>query len=675
MAVAVDTLSRTGSGEDKIISRKSLMVQPAMPRFIYPGDIFQIDAVVYNGSSAREVISIAESFEGVEILSGPKEKTASAASGETVIFKYKVQALPGTEARVRFSAAMGRHKDAVENPLKILMAPNKKKLITSTLLRDDKTLELNIPEERISGSGSLEMIFSFTALSELKGAVDYLMNYPHGCIEQTTSTAYPLVVLEDLLPDIGVEVNKEDLKKYSEAGIKRILSFMTNSGGLAFWPGDETPHPFGTAFGSTALIEAQNRGFQIPKETFEKLGAYMEKKLKQGRITKNSSSYGDLSADIRAFYVMTLGRLGRSQASYINTLWHSRDKLSVFGLSVLATAIREIGGNMPLLEEVLREIRNQSIENEEEAWFNERGNGGWSMGSGLRSHGAALSAFALSGVETEFTGKLLRGLLNRRKNGLWGSTQENVFGIMGIYDAMGHSATENENAELSVTLNNREFSFKKMEKLSSNIYRLILDESSLNLHPKTAAVLTCNIESPSSVYVTGRFSYDAPYIEKYMSAESKGINITRRFETVEGFPVDTKNIPLGSLVRVILNIKGSKRTYYNAFSDMLPAGLEPLNVNLAATETITLNRITPLQKNSLEDLSYSEVRDHMVGFYVDKMLRQEYEFSYIARAITPGTFLAPGGIAEAMYETDYYGKTSSNFMTISEKREKSISGK
>ena len=72
------------------------------------------------------------------------------------------------------------------------------------------------PDDRQPGSAKAEVVVSSTSLSALKGAVDYLMEYPNGCIEQTTSTAYPLVVLKDLLPEIGVSVNEADLKKFSE---------------------------------------------------------------------------------------------------------------------------------------------------------------------------------------------------------------------------------------------------------------------------------------------------------------------------------------------------------------------------------------------------------------------------------------------------------------------------
>jgi hypothetical protein len=88
-----------------------------------------------------------------------------------------------------------------------------------------------------------------------------LMRYPNGCIEQTTSTAYPLVVLKDLLPAIGVQVSEADLKKFSESGVARILFFQANGGGLSYWPGGTQPHAFATAFGLTALLEAKNRGY------------------------------------------------------------------------------------------------------------------------------------------------------------------------------------------------------------------------------------------------------------------------------------------------------------------------------------------------------------------------------------------------------------------------------
>ena len=98
--------------------------------------------------------------------------------------------------------------------------------------------------------------------------------------------------------------------------------------------------------------------------------------------------------------------------------------------------------------------------------------------------------------------------------------------------------------------------------------------------------------------------------------------------------------------------------------DKLPAGLEPLNVNLKTTEKVYQGELTATAQRSLSVLSYSEMRDHRVAFYVDELLKGDYEFTFTARATTPGTFLRPAGRAEAMYQPQICGTTAIDYVVI-----------
>jgi uncharacterized protein YfaS (alpha-2-macroglobulin family) len=95
-----------------------------------------------------------------------------------------------------------------------------------------------------------------------------------------------------------------------------------------------------------------------------------------------------------------------------------------------------------------------------------------------------------------------------------------------------------------------------------------------------------------------------------------------------------------------------------AIDDKLPAGLEPLNTNLETTEKVPQGKFTDVIQRSLSVLSYNEIRDSRVAFYVDEMLAGEYEYTYVARATTPGTFLRPAGRVEAMYQPEIHGITN-----------------
>ena len=117
-------------------------------------------------------------------------------------------------------------------------------------------------------------------------------------------------------------------------------------------------------------------------------------------------------------------------------------------------------------------------------------------------------------------------------------------------------------------------------------------------------------------------------------------------------------------MRVRLKVRAASHQNYVAIDDKLPAGLEPMNTNLATTEKVSQGPLTAALQRGLASLSYSEMRDHRVAFYVDDMDAGDYEFSYLARATTPGTFLRPAAGAEAMYAPEVAGTTAIDEVTV-----------
>jgi uncharacterized protein YfaS (alpha-2-macroglobulin family) len=642
------------------------MIQPVLPRFLYPKDQLRVEALVFNGTDTPGEIRVNSQFKGLHLIKGSLSQRAMVKPGESQSFKFAVRVTGKKEAEIRFAAVLAGHTtDAVEKKLPILGPGNQRTIVAGKSIHGKDTVSVTLPADRIPGSVKMEVVTSTTVLSELKDSVQYLMRYPNGCIEQTTSTAYPLVVLKDLLPEIGIEVNRADLKKFSEAGIRRILSFQTPSGGLSYWPGGSQPHAFATAFGLTALIEAKKRGYDVPDKALQGMADYLEQTLHKGKITENIPHGNIADADTRALFVMTLGRLGRPQPGYISVLWRSREKLSPFGLAFLAIAVKEMPGDQSLLQPILEEIRKAANEKETEAYFSGRRKGGWSFDSPLRTHGSALIAYASSEGSGEMRGKLLSGLLKRRRYGLWGNTQENVFGIMGVH-AIATGKEGGEAPRMELNIHGREVTEQEMEELSKRVRRLTVQEYELKLSGGKEEIRSVTLKNNGKVpiHLTVRAQYDVPLDEKYRKSRSNGFTIIRRYETMVGESLEGKTIPLGSLVRVRVKIKTNSEHHYVAIDDKLPAGLEPLNTSLATTERVSQDQFTTITQRSLAVLSYNEIRDHRVAFYVDEMLPAEYEYTYVARATTPGIFLRPAGRVEAMYQPEICGTTKIDEVVI-----------
>ncbi|HBD93787.1 MAG: hypothetical protein A2015_00785 [Spirochaetes bacterium GWF1_31_7] len=664
MAIAVDKSGKMGAGEQKIISKKQLMIQPVIPRFVYPDDRFSIEAIVFNNTEQDQKVNLETILEGFDLLEKTSSKSQTIKTGESEKFSFTVKSIRAKKAKILFKASAGKFYDNAEFELPILNPGTKQIIVKSDTITKSGSLNFHIPNNYIKNTMELEIVASTSALTELKDAVQYLMQYPNGCIEQTTSTAYPLIVLKNLLPEIGIEVNMADLKKFSEAGIKRILSFQTKNGGLSYWPGSNEPHAFATAFGLTALIEAKKQGYDIPDESLSKMADYLEESLRKGNITESIPHGNIADADTRALFVMTLGRLNRPQPAYISTLWKNNDKLSAFGLSFLAVAVKESASNQALLNNILKEIKIRAEVESREAYFSGKPKGGWSFDSPLRTHASALLAYSDGSYDPELSGKFLTGLLNRKSNGLWGNTQENVFGIMGVYQSVLNQKV-GEEPEINISINNNSIDTKKMERPSKRVLRQKFNETEILNFTSGNKNLDCMMNNSffKPVIFTSRLTYEEEISDDNKRSQNNGFEISRIYENLSG-KTYTNTIPLGEIVKVRVIVKTKHQLNYCAIDDKLPAGLEPLNTKLSTTETIEQGVLSAIVQKTKSVLSYQEIRDHRVAFYVDEMLPGEYEFVYYARATTPGTYIRPAGRAEAMYQPDIFGQTSVDYIDV-----------
>ena len=94
-----------------------------------------------------------------------------------------------------------------------------------------------------------------------------------------------------------------------EAGIERLISMRTPSGGLAFWPGGNEPYPYGSVYACHFLtLVKQEREFTIPEEAFKALQNYVRH---IARTQDDGSASGQY---LRAYALYVLALDGKLEA-------------------------------------------------------------------------------------------------------------------------------------------------------------------------------------------------------------------------------------------------------------------------------------------------------------------------------------------------------------------------
>ena len=136
-------------------------------------------------------------------------------------------------------------------------------------------------------------------------------------------------------------------------------------------------------------------------------------------------------------------------------------------------------------------------------------------------------------------------------------------------------------------------------------------------------------------------------------------------------------IKSGARVRIRMTMVAQARRYHVALVDNLPAGLEILNPGLAVTEVV------PPDTGGTGVLTYGtrsfgrgnyywrqywfehqNFRDERAEAFSSLLWEGVYNYSYVARATTPGEFVVPPAKAEEMYHPETFGRTGTDFVKV-----------
>ncbi|MCX6924218.1 MAG: hypothetical protein NT154_13550, partial [Verrucomicrobia bacterium] len=215
-AVAHTPKSQFGSGQSAFQVSKPLVIEPALPAFANITDHLTARGLVQNQTATAVEVDVT-----LELDAKAKAQEPGQALNRRV-------SVPG------HGSTLGRATDSQ----------------TNLLTRASPQL--------LAGHGTVTVYISNTRLNDLGETVSQLLHYPYGCAEQTGSSLLPWIVLRDsasLLPVLRRGTN--DVDGAIRAGVARLFSMQTRSGGLGYWPRAKEPMLWASAYGGMALALAQ----------------------------------------------------------------------------------------------------------------------------------------------------------------------------------------------------------------------------------------------------------------------------------------------------------------------------------------------------------------------------------------------------------------------------------
>ncbi|UCC74651.1 MAG: carboxypeptidase regulatory-like domain-containing protein [Gemmatimonadota bacterium] len=682
IALAAAGEKQFGKGESTITVGLPLMARPSPPRFLNFGDELELPVVIQNRADTAVHADVAVRATNLAWTAGQGRRVEVPAEGRVEV-RFPATTYSAGTVRIQVAATAGAAVDAAMIELPVWTPATSEAFATYGELDEGAAaIPVAAPGGVIGEFGGLEITTSATALQALTDALLYLNAYPYECAEQLASRILAVAALRDVLTAFEAEglPEPEVLIAAVERDMKRLEALQNYDGGFGFWRRGERSWPYVSIHVAHALARAQGKGFAIPVEMLGNVGNYLRQ----------------IDDRIPSDYPESVRRTLRAYALYVRQLLSDDDpqearaiiaEAGLDGLPLEATGwLLAVLSGKPAHERQVAEIRRYLGNRVSEAAATAQFTSGYGVDgdylvlhSDRRTDAVILEAMIGDQPESDLIPKLVRGLLGHRKRGRWSNTQENAFVLLALDRYFNTFEKTTPDFIARVWLGDDYAGDYRFAGRSTERHQIDIPMRWLTERVGTAD-LAISKEGPGRLYYRVGLRYAPADLE--LEPAEHGFAVERIYEAVDD-PSDVRReddgswvIKSGARVRVKLSMAAPARRYHVALVDPLPAGLESLNPALAGMETQESWRDEEdaYPPYGLDGRRYwfwwwrwyehENLRDERVEVFSSLVYGGVYDYSYLARATTPGAFVVPPPRAEEMYHPETFGRGASDRVIV-----------
>jgi hypothetical protein len=680
MAVAASREAEFGSSDTLVKVNKPLLLLPTLPRLVRVGDHIEAGVVVHNRGSRDGQVKVEATVQGME-LEGPRQKTIAVKGGGSAEARFSMTAVTPGEATFRFRAVLEDQQDVLELKRKVVV-PLVIESVAAFGSTETGVSEAIAPSEGVRGDvGGLDVALSSSALVGLKPAMEYLVEYPYECLEQTTSRMVPLVLLHDLRTAFGI-ATQGDPRTAIALAIARVERMQRWDGGFSYWPSGYDSYPWVSAYATWGLLKAKAAGHAVSQRVLDRAKAYLREQL--NRPAPQGSER--LQRNIQAYLVHVLAELGEKPAAYVSNLYEKRGELAEFSKALLLSAMIRQRSDARMIGTLTEELLSHVHQTPSAARVEENLGDGYAplFHSDNRSTALVLQALLQVRPGHPLVEKMVAHLLAARRQGHWRSTQETAHALLALhtYFTVREKGVPSFVAKLflgEAQLLEREFRGRSLAAFDKTV-------PMKDLKGEGRRALGFVKEGTGRLYYSARLRYARQQLPK--DAWDEGFYVTRTYERVSEDPGSfaalrgepdaagpgVREVKAGDLVRVTLRIVAPQHMDFVAVDDPLPAGLEAVNFRLMTSARAQARQafahFQPAHRRVERDsfwftpFYHQEIRDDRVQLFADDLPAGVHTYVYLARATTIGKFVAAPTHVEQMYSPEVFGRTGSGTLEV-----------
>lgn len=643
MAVAASA-ERFGSAEREMKVASPVVASLAAPRFLAAGDSSFLTVDLNNTTTQTQPVKLKVGAN--PLLAGvadERELTLAAGKRETLRLPLSArQAFGGGQVNLEVTG-----KDFIARrqiQLAVRPAYPAQHLAQNRQLQpgETMTLDANLLQGFLPAGLKANLGLAATPPLPLRSALQSLLQYPYGCLEQTTSSAWPYLFLDaDVSERLGLEpLEMKERNERVNAALLRLSGMQLSNGGFTLWGGEGGGQEeyWLTPYVVDFLLDAQQQGFTVPEWLLQRALQNLEERLQEGeRYVDSRYEFSEMPEHLdlatRAYAAYVLSRVKRASQGTLKVMYDKDAGKAASGLPLVHLGLAlKAAGDVKRSNEAIQ--RGLMLARDEQKYLGD-------YGSSLRDQAAVLYLLLRHKVDMPQQAAGIGKLADLLHNRNYFSTQEQLFTLLAGLKVQ-EKAKAGWKASLKVGNDSVDMSG------SGTQYRaLSADEfqQSVSITAKEAMYVALTLDG---------------YPDTMPGPDSDPIEIQRNWYGMDGKKVQPEDIKAGALLLTHLMVSSNTDINDALVADLLPAGFEIENTNLQTNESMEGLQLEGMDKPVLELLGSSsprtqEFRDDRYVAALPLEAKARHHLFYLVRVVSTGKFVVPPPYVEDMYRPELNG--------------------
>ncbi|VUD59255.1 putative lipoprotein YfhM [Thalassocella blandensis] len=514
----------------------------------------------------------------------------------------------------------------------------------SRLLQPGEVWQPNLLPHGMENTNEASLTVSSFPPINLQERLRYLIRYPHGCVEQTTSAIFPQIWLKNIV-DLD-QRQQDEIQENVDIAIRKYKSFQLANGAFSYWPGNAYYNDWASNYATHFLIEAKQLGYAVPNAVLDDAIQYLKN---QANDFDAGHDYSRLVGAYRLYVLALAGKpelasMNRLRESLLKTTSYYNDHVARWQLSL---AYQKLG-----LLDVAQELLDHQQNTVKDYRYSD-----YTYGSTLRDQAILLMTYSMNGRQSPAWDEA-KNIARSLSGDQWYSTQTTAWALM----ALSKYASQNTASQHRFALKENSTTPEWQEITSiATIYKQAIAPATL----QNQQLLVRN-DSDKPLYAN--ISNSGVPANQEEQAFSEGLQLDIAFTTMEGDPIEPTSLPQGQdfIAVVKVNALQEQRQFKIediALSMIMPSGWQIRNERLEGDA---------LSKG----LDYQDIRDDRVLSYFS--LWQNYRWWYryndnthkeqtvrvVLNASFAGKFYLPGWHVSSMYDDEIKAQSKGRWVEV-----------